>query len=106
MIDFASTIEFQISLLLFVSLLGYFIATRFGQSIVIGQILVGIIMGPSVLNLITYTDFIEKLATMGAIWVNPSNAVMGEGRVRPSLRVSPQSSPALSARVTTSRNRS
>jgi len=69
MIDFPSNIEFQISLLLFVALLGYFIATRIGQSVVIGQILVGIIMGPSVLGLITYTEFIEQLATMGAIFL-------------------------------------
>ncbi len=64
-----SSIEFQISLFLFVALIGYFISTRIGQSVVIGEILVGIVVGPSVLNWITYTDFIQNLATMGAIFL-------------------------------------
>lgn len=68
-IDVFSTIEFQITLLLFVALLGYFISTRIGQSVVIGEILLGIIMGPSVLGLITYTDFTQNLATMGATFL-------------------------------------
>ena len=69
MFEVFQSIEFQISLLLFVALIGYFVSIRFGQSIVIGEILVGIIVGPSVLNLITYTDFVAKLATMGAIFL-------------------------------------
>ncbi|MBI5229080.1 cation:proton antiporter [Candidatus Micrarchaeota archaeon] len=62
-------IEFQMSLLLFVSLLGYVIATRFGQSIVIGEILVGLLIGPSFLGVITYTEFIRVLAQFGAIFL-------------------------------------
>ncbi|MBI2445054.1 cation:proton antiporter [Candidatus Micrarchaeota archaeon] len=69
MVEFLQNIEFQISLLLFIALIGYFLAIRFGQSIVIGEILVGILVGPSVLGLITYTEFIEQLATMGAIFL-------------------------------------
>ncbi len=69
MVEFLQNIEFQISLLLFIALVGYFLAIRFGQSIVIGEILVGILVGPSVLGLITYTEFIEQLATMGAIFL-------------------------------------
>ncbi len=69
MIDVLSSIEFQISLLLFIALVGYAISIRFGQSIVIGEILVGVLVGPSVLNLITYTEFISSLATMGAIFL-------------------------------------
>ncbi|MBI4361484.1 cation:proton antiporter [Candidatus Micrarchaeota archaeon] len=68
-VDVLSTIEFQISLFLFVALLGYFISTRIGQSVVIGEIFVGIVVGPSILGLITYTDFIQNLATMGAIFL-------------------------------------
>jgi len=64
-----STIDFQVSLLLFVSLLGYFLATRLGQSIVIGEILVGVLMGPSVFGLVTYTDFVSALASMGAVFL-------------------------------------
>jgi len=59
--------EFQMSLLLFVALAGYLIAARINQSAVIGLILVGILVGPSVLNLITYTDFVSSLARLGAV---------------------------------------
>jgi Kef-type K+ transport system membrane component KefB len=59
--------EFQMSLLLFVALGGYLIASRINQSAVIGLILVGLIVGPSVLGLITYTDFVRGLAHLGAV---------------------------------------
>lgn len=62
-----STIEFQMSLLLFVALAGYLIASRINQSAVIGEILVGLIIGPSLLGLITYTDFVASIAHLGAI---------------------------------------
>jgi len=64
---FVTTIEFQLSLLLFVALAGYLLASRINQSAVIGEILVGVIVGPSVLGLITYTDFVQAFATLGAI---------------------------------------
>ncbi len=59
--------EFQMSLLMFVSLAGYLIAYRINQSAVVGIILAGIIVGPSLLSLITYTDFVATLARMGAV---------------------------------------
>jgi len=59
--------EFQMSLLLFVALGGYLIASRINQSAVIGLILVGILVGPSVLSLVTYTDFVRALAHLGAV---------------------------------------
>ena len=62
-----SSIEFQMSLLLFVALAGYLLAARINQSAVIGEILVGIIIGPSLLGLITYTDFVASVAHLGAI---------------------------------------
>ncbi len=65
--DITSTVEFQMSLLLFVALGGYLLATRIHQSAVIGEIIVGLIVGPSVLGLITYTDFVQSLAGLGAI---------------------------------------
>ena len=61
------TIEFQMSLLLFVALAGYLIASRINQSVVIGEILVGLLIGPSLLGLITYTDFVRSVAHLGAI---------------------------------------
>jgi Kef-type K+ transport system membrane component KefB len=59
--------EFQMSLLLFVALGGYLLASRINQSAVIGLILVGILVGPSALGWITYTDFIQSLAHLGAV---------------------------------------
>jgi Kef-type K+ transport system membrane component KefB len=59
--------EFQMSLLLFIALGGYLIASRINQSAVIGLILVGLLVGPSVLGLITYTDFVRSIAHLGAV---------------------------------------
>jgi Kef-type K+ transport system membrane component KefB len=39
-----SSIEFQMSLLLFVALAGYLLASRINQSAVIGEILVGLLV--------------------------------------------------------------
>jgi Kef-type K+ transport system membrane component KefB len=59
--------EFQMSLLMFVALAGYLLSYAINQSAVVGIILVGIIVGPSLLGLITYTDFVEGLAHLGAV---------------------------------------
>jgi len=64
---FSETIEFQMSLLLFVALAGYLLAARINQSAVIGEILVGLLIGPSFLCLITYTDFVQSVAHLGAV---------------------------------------
>lgn len=55
------------SLLLFVALAGYLIAYRINQSAVVGIIIAGIIVGPSLLGLVTYTDFVATLAHIGAV---------------------------------------
>jgi Kef-type K+ transport system membrane component KefB len=65
--SFVSSIEFQMSLLMFVALAGYFIAYRINQSAVVGIILCGIVVGPSLLNWVTYTDFVKTLAHLGAV---------------------------------------
>lgn len=62
-----STIEFQLSLLLFVALAGYLIASKINQSAIVWEILIGIAIGPSLLGLITYTDSVESFAQLGAI---------------------------------------
>ncbi|MFC1864955.1 cation:proton antiporter [Chloroflexota bacterium] len=61
------SVEFQMSLLLFVALAGYLIAYRINQSAVVGIILAGIIVGPSLLGLVTYTDFVSSLGHLGAV---------------------------------------
>jgi Kef-type K+ transport system membrane component KefB len=58
---------FQMSLLLFVALAGYLIAYWINQSAVVGIILVGTLVGPSFLGLITHTEFVSSLAQLGAI---------------------------------------
>jgi len=63
----ALSIEYQMSLLLFLALAGYLLASRINQSATIGAILVGLLVGPSMLGLITYTDFVRSLAHLGAI---------------------------------------
>jgi Kef-type K+ transport system membrane component KefB len=55
------------SVLLFVALAGYLIAYRINQSAVVGIILAGILVGPSLLGLVTYTDFVSSLANLGAV---------------------------------------
>jgi len=62
-------VGFEMSLLLFAALLGYIIASRIGQSAIIGTVLVGILIGPSVLGLITYDNFVEIIAHFGAIFL-------------------------------------
>jgi Kef-type K+ transport system membrane component KefB len=62
-----TSIEFQLSLLLYVALAGYLIASKINQSAIVWEILVGIIIGPSLLGLITYTDSVRSFAQLGAI---------------------------------------
>jgi len=62
-------VEFQMSFLLFVALAGYLLASRINQSAVIGEILVGLLVGPSLLGVITYTDFVSSLAHLGAVFL-------------------------------------
>ncbi|MDP3105627.1 MAG: cation:proton antiporter, partial [Candidatus Methanoperedens sp.] len=67
MTEILSSVEFQMSLLLFVALAGYLIASHINQSAVVGIILAGIAVGPSWLGLVTYTDFVSSLAHLGAV---------------------------------------
>ena len=61
------SIEFQMSLLLFTALGGYQIASRIAQPAVVGVMLAGIVIGPSVLGWVTYTSFVKSIAHLGAI---------------------------------------
>lgn len=55
------------SLLLFVALGGYQMAARIAQPAVVGVILAGLIIGPSVLGWVTYTEFVKSMAHLGAV---------------------------------------
>jgi Kef-type K+ transport system membrane component KefB len=61
------SLELQISLVLFFALGGYLLSARLNQSTVVGVILIGVVMGPSLLNLISYSDPIGMAAHLGAI---------------------------------------
>jgi Kef-type K+ transport system membrane component KefB len=65
--EILSSVVFQMCILLFVALAGYILAARINQSAVVGAIILGIIIGPSLLGLITYTDFVKGIAELGAI---------------------------------------
>ena len=57
-----TSIEMQMSLLLCVAMAGYLLAAKLHQPAVVGEILAGLIIGPSLLGWITYTDFVAHLA--------------------------------------------
>lgn len=61
------SIEFQMSLLLFMALGGYLLSNRIGQPAVVGVILAGILIGPTGFNLIHYSDFVASIGHIGAI---------------------------------------
>ncbi len=67
MLEIITTPEFQVSLLLFAALGGYLLASRINQSAVVGIILVGILIGPSVLGLVSYNEFVKGIAHLGAV---------------------------------------
>jgi len=56
-------LKMQMSLLLFVAMAGCIIASRINQSTIITTILLGMVVGPSFLNLITYTDAVRSAHT-------------------------------------------
>lgn len=62
-----ATIELQISLVLLFALAGYLLSSRINQSAVVGVIIVGIAIGPSLFHLIEYSVAIKMLAHLGAI---------------------------------------
>ncbi|MBI2084620.1 MAG: cation:proton antiporter [Candidatus Aenigmarchaeota archaeon] len=63
----ASSPEFQMSLLLFVAFAGYLVASRVNQSVIVAELLLGLLIGPSLLGLITYTEFVKGIAHLGAV---------------------------------------
>lgn len=62
--DLFGSVEFQMSLLLFVALSGYVLVSFISQPVVAGEILVGVIIGPGVLAWITCTDFVSSLGKL------------------------------------------
>ena len=59
-----------LSLILITTALAGQLCRRFGIPAVIGQLLVGIILGPAVLGLIKTNDFVEIFAEIGGNYLN------------------------------------
>ena len=60
-------IGLEISIFLFAAFLGYIIAIRIGQSSTIGMILIGLVLGPSFLGLVSFDSGVRLLSEIGAI---------------------------------------
>jgi len=62
-----TSLELQISVILLFALAGYLLASRINQSAVVGIIIIGIIIGPSIFSIVQYSDAVKMLAHLGAI---------------------------------------
>ncbi|HEV8360365.1 MAG TPA: cation:proton antiporter [Candidatus Thermoplasmatota archaeon] len=63
----AVNVALDITILLSVAFVAYIIATLTRQSVIIGEILVGLVVGPSLLGWISVGEFVEGIALVGAI---------------------------------------
>lgn len=62
-----SDVALDLSLLLSVAFAGYLLAAYTKQSVVIGEILVGLAVGPSLLGWVSVNEFVQGMALLGAI---------------------------------------
>ncbi len=62
-----SSIEFEMTLFMLITILAYYLSYKISQSALVLQIILGVIIGPSVLHLVSATDFIVSIAQFGAI---------------------------------------
>jgi Kef-type K+ transport system membrane component KefB len=62
-------VSLDVMILLFAAMLGIVIARRFGQSAILGEILLGIIIGPTLLGWVHYDEPVRILAELGAIFM-------------------------------------
>src|SRR3989338_5200404 len=60
------SIWLELSVIIFASILGYIISRKLNQPVSIGLILLGVFIGPSLLNLVKYED-VTTIAQMGGI---------------------------------------
>lgn len=58
---------FQLAVILFASKIAGDISVRLGQPSVLGKLLIGIVLGPSVLGLVTNTEIIREISQIGVI---------------------------------------
>jgi len=67
----ADTIRLEMGIMLFVSLGGYLLASRIRQPSVVGQIILGVIIGLSLLNWVDSSTFVSNAAQLGATIIVP-----------------------------------
>jgi Kef-type K+ transport system membrane component KefB len=63
----AVTLDLQMSVLLLVAILGYLLSVKLGHAVVLGEVLAGIVFGPTFLGIITFNEFLQTMASFGAI---------------------------------------
>jgi Kef-type K+ transport system membrane component KefB len=59
----------EVMILLIAAMLGIVIAKRFGQSAILGEIVIGVLIGPTVLGWVSYDEPVKVLAELGAIFM-------------------------------------
>ncbi len=64
-----TNVDIAIAIFLFTAFVGFVLARRIGQSAVLWEILLGVIIGPAVLGLVSYDGAIKVLAELGAIFL-------------------------------------
>ena len=58
---------FDLVLIIIAAGIGTFICKKFGQPKIVGQILAGVLIGPSLLGFVSHSSFINNLAEIGVI---------------------------------------
>ncbi len=61
-----TTVGLEMSVMLFVALGGYLLASRIHQPSVVGQVILGVVIGPSLFGWIEYSTFVSNVAQLGA----------------------------------------
>ncbi|MFH1424746.1 MAG: cation:proton antiporter [archaeon] len=59
----------SLAMLLFAAKIGGFISKKIGQSAVLGEIVAGVIIGPSAFGLFTYTEFFSTFSELGIVFL-------------------------------------
>ncbi len=65
----AEYVTLDVTLLLFAAMAGIVLAKRLGQSAIVGEILLGVLIGPTLLGWVSYDEPVKVLAELGAIFM-------------------------------------